>query len=186
MATVGRVRGRQANRSGARDRGRGKDAVSAGPVAIALARYHRVGLDTACFIYHLSRHPSYAPVTAELFSMIEAGALAAVTSSLALIEILARPKELGNQAAAESYKVVLATFPNLELRRSDIAITEAAADLRVRYRLTTPEAIQLATAVVDGAEAFIGNNEALRAVTEIDIVLLDDLRKASIPSGGRA
>lgn len=155
-------------------------------MAKALGRYKRVGLDTICFIYHLSKHPQYSPITAELFSLIEAGRLVAVTSSLALIEILTRPKQLGYQAAADSYKVVLATFPHLELRRSDIAITEQAADLRVRYGLSTPEAIQLATAIVDGADAFIGNTAELRAVKEIEIVLLDDLRQASITSGGGA
>lgn len=156
-----------------------------GPVAQYFSRYRRVGLDTICFIYHLSRHPLYGAITGDLFAMIEAGRLQAVTSSLALIEILARPKELGNQAAVESYQVLLATFPNLELRRSDIAITEQAADLSVRYRLTPPEAIQLATAIVDGAEVFVGNSEALRGVREIKVVLLEDVR-ASTPSGGRA
>jgi predicted nucleic acid-binding protein len=151
-----------------------------GPVGQFFSRYRRVGLDTSCFIYHLSRHPLYMTITADLFTMIEAGRLSAVTSSLALIEILARPKQVGLQAAADNYKVVLSTFPHLELRRADIAITELAADLRVRYRVTTPEAIQLATAIVDDAEAFIGNTEPLRAVKEIEVVLLEDIRASAV------
>lgn len=160
----------------------------AGPPTIlsrALAHYRRVGLDTICFIYHLSKHPQYLPFTDELFRLIEQGRLAAVTSSLVLMEVLARPQQLGNHAAVESYRVALSTFPNLELRRSDIAIVEQAADLRARYRLSTPEAIQLATALIDGAEAFIGNSPALRAIREIDVVLFEDLA-AALPSGGRA
>jgi len=153
------------------------------PVGRSLGRYRKVGLDTICFIYHLSKHPLYNAITADLFAMIEAGRLAAVTSSLALIEILARPKQIGHQAAADNYKVVLATFPHLELRRADIAITELAADLRVRYRVTTPEAIHVATAIVDGAQAFIGNTEPLRAVKEIEVVLLEDLRASMAPEG---
>jgi len=51
--------------------------------------------------------------------------------------------------------------------------------------VTTPEAIQLATAIVDGADAFIGNTEPLRAVKEIEVVLLEDLR-ASTAAEGRA
>ena len=156
-----------------------------GPAAQAFGRYQRVGLDTICFLYHLSRHPLYSAITAELFALIEAGRLTAVTSSLALIEILARPKQVGHQSAADNYRVVLATFPNLELRRADIAITELAADLRVRYGVTTPEAIQLATAIVHGADAFVGNSEVVRGVKEIEVVLLKDLR-ASTSSEGRA
>lgn len=161
-------------------------------VAQVLAGHKRVGLDTICFIYHLSRHPEYVAVTDELFRLIESGRVNAVTSSLALVEILTRPKQLGHHAAVESYRVALATFPHLELRRSDIAITEQAADLRARYHLSTPEAIQLATALVDGADVFIGNSPALRAVAEIRVLLLEDLRaradgaedRSTSPEGG--
>lgn len=178
MAAVRRLGAGARKRGGAVPQHRLVAGVSkpGGPGAQIFGRYRRVGLDTICFIYHLSKHPLYTTITADLFGMIETGRLAAVTSSLALIEILARPKQMGHQSAADNYKVVLATFPNLELRRADIAITELAAELRVRYRVTTPEAIHLATAIVDGADAFIGNTEPLRAVKEIEVVLLDDVR----------
>lgn len=173
--------------NGARHRGSAKAVLPAGVVGAALARHTRVGLDTACFIYHLSNDPRYLPLTSALFSLIESGKVTAVTSSLTLVEILTRPKLLGHQAAVESYRVALATFPNLELRRSDIVITERAAELRARYRLATPVALQLATALVEGAQAFIGNAPALRAVNELEIILLEDLRAGvSTPSGRRA
>ncbi|HEY3248943.1 MAG TPA: PIN domain-containing protein [bacterium] len=171
---------RPGDRGSAGSRERGTAERSSSPnVPQALERYRRVGLDTIVFIYHLSNHPLYAPITAGIFASIESGRISAVTSSLALIEILSRPKQLGHQAAVDSYRAALATFPHLELRRSDIAVTEQAADLRGRYRLAIPEAIQLATAIVDGAEAFVGNAPALRGVREIDVVLLDDLRAAA-------
>lgn len=172
----------------ARKRGNAKRhdvPVPAGPAVELFSRYRRVGLDTICFIYHLSKHPLYTAITADLFAMIEAGRLSAMTSSLALMEILTRPKQVGHEDAADTYKVVLATFPNLELRRADIAITELAAELRIRYRITTPEAIQLATAIVGDADAFIGNSESLRQVKEIEVLLLEDLR-ASTAAEGRA
>ncbi|HEU5300214.1 MAG TPA: PIN domain nuclease [bacterium] len=160
-------------------------AAAASPLRRALGGARRVGLDTICFIYHLSKHPVYFPITSELFRLIEQGTVAGVTSSLALVEILTRPQQLGHHVAVESYKMALATFPHLELRRSDIAITELAASLRARYQLATPEAVQLATALVDGAEVFVGNAPALRQVRELQVVLLDDLR-VSTPSGGGA
>src|SRR4030067_406062 len=122
---------------------------AASPVARTLRRYRRIGLDTICFIYHLSKHPEYFPITSELFRLIEAGRFAAVTSSLALVEILTRPQQLGHHVAGENYKIAPATFPHLELRRSDIAITAQAASLRARHQLSTPAAARLATALVD-------------------------------------
>lgn len=186
MATVERPK---AGSAGAREPQAGQRPSRGNGTGItaAMSRYRRIGLDTVVFIYHLSNHSVYGRMTEELFGLIESGQITAVTSSLALVEILARPKQLGHQAAVDSYRSALATFPNLELRRSDIAVTEQAADLRARYRLSTPEAIQLATAVVDGADAFLGNTPALRAVRELDVHLLDDLlARRSSPSRTRA
>ena len=61
----------------------GAEAVdgAASPVTRTLRRYKRIGLDTICFIYHLSKHPEYFPITSELFRLIEQGRVAAVTSS---------------------------------------------------------------------------------------------------------
>lgn len=148
-----------------------------GAVADRLLSYGRVGLDPICFIYHLGRHPQYVGITTQIFDLIESGKLTAVTSTLTLLTILTRAKMLGHQAAADSYKAVLTTFPNLELRRSDFSIADLASDLRVRYRIGTPEAIQIATAIVEGAGAYLCDDPALSKVVELDVVLLRDLRK---------
>ncbi len=148
-----------------------------GTVEERLLGYRRVGLDPICFIYHMGRHPDYVEVTTEIFDLIESGKLTAVTSTLTLLTILTRAKMLGHQAAADSYKALLTTFPNLELRRSDFSIADLASDLRVRYRIGTPEAIQIATAIVEGAGAYLCDDPTLSKVMELDVVLLRDLHR---------
>ena len=47
-----------------------------------------------------------------------------------------------------------------------------AADLRARFNLRTPDAIQVATAIIAGAQAFITNDARLKSVTEIPVLLI--------------
>lgn len=50
-----------------------------------------------------------------------------------------------------------------------------AAELRARYMLRTPDAIQVAASLHAGCEAFLTNDADLRRVTELRIVLVSDL-----------
>jgi predicted nucleic acid-binding protein len=52
-------------------------------------------LDTAIFIYHFEKHPSYFPLTQEIFSGIEAGLRKGVASTITLMEIIVKPLALG-------------------------------------------------------------------------------------------
>ena len=57
----------------------------------------------------------------------------------------------------------------------DARMAEIAADLRARYRLRTPDALQIAAALVTGCEAFLTNDAALRRVTDLQVLVLDEL-----------
>ncbi len=50
-----------------------------------------------------------------------------------------------------------------------------AAMLRARCRLSTPDAIQVTTALERHAPAFLGNDKSLRKITEIECLILDDI-----------
>jgi len=54
-------------------------------------------------------------------------------------------------------------------------VADLAAQLRARYRLSTPDAIQIATALDAGATGFIGNDKGWRKVQEIECLVLDDV-----------
>jgi predicted nucleic acid-binding protein len=55
------------------------------------------------------------------------------------------------------------------------AAAERAADLRARYRLLTPDALQIAVALEAGCEAFLTNDLMLKRVTELRVLVLDEL-----------
>ncbi|MBI4401520.1 MAG: PIN domain-containing protein, partial [Nitrospirae bacterium] len=56
-----------------------------------------------------------------------------------------------------------------------IEVADRAAELRARYRLSTPDAIHVATAINGAATGFIGNDKGIKEVREIECVILDDL-----------
>ncbi len=136
-----------------------------------------VGVDTMVFIYHLEDHPAYAGITEYIFKSIEARKYAAVTSVITLIELLFKPMREGNDAAAQDYRELLLTFPNLRIVNLDANISEKASYFRAKYGITTPDAVQIATVMSQGGAAFITNDESLAKIEEIRVILLDEIRK---------
>lgn len=65
--------------------------------------------------------------------------------------------------------------PSLTTVVINAAIAERAAALRVRYRLRTPDALQVAAALAHGCEAFLTNDRDLARVTDLRMIILDDL-----------
>jgi len=135
-----------------------------------------IGLDTPVFIYHLEAHPRYLPLTQELLIGVQAGQWAAYTSTVTLMELTVRPWQLELSGVAREYEALLVHFPHLAVADVTRDIARQAAQLRARHRIRPVDAIQLATALVHGATAFVTNDAALARLTPVlDLVLLDDL-----------
>lgn len=140
-----------------------------------LQRRKAYGLDTMAFIYHFEENPTYTTFTKPLFELIEAGETRGVTSTISLMEILVKPKQLGDLAAVEDYKYALTNFPNLKLRNLDPEVAEKAAEIRARHNTRLPDAIQIATSLIEEAEAFITNDTKLRNISEIEIIIMKEI-----------
>ena len=140
----------------------------------SLTSHKLVGVDTSPFIYHLEEDPNYSKLTVRLFEEIEKGTLKAVTSVLTLMEVLVRPKQKGDRQAVEDYRFVLKTFPNLSLRPIDDNAAERASDLRAEYGIKPPDALQVGTALSNRATGFVTNDERLKKIRELEVMVLDD------------
>ena len=55
------------------------------------------------------------------------------------------------------------------------AVGDAAAELRARYNVSLTDAFQVAAALAGLCDAFLTNDTALRRVTELVVLVLDDL-----------
>jgi len=139
------------------------------------AEHQRISLDTNVFIYFLQDHPRYGSWCGSLFDLIERGHNPAVTSTVTLLELLVQPYRAQQEELAQKVFALTSTYPKLEWVPLTMNLADRAAELRARYRLSTPDAIQLATAIVHKATRFYGNDCGLRRVKEIECIIVDDL-----------
>jgi predicted nucleic acid-binding protein len=142
-----------------------------------LRKHPVIALDSSIFIYHLEDHPRYAPLTEIIFDDLEKGMNKGITSYLTLMEIITKPKAEGLLQVARDYEYYLTTFPNLTFYEMGIEIARKASDLRATERIKSPDAIQLATAILHGATAFLTNDKIFERVKGIDILILDKFLK---------
>ena len=142
-----------------------------------LKNHSVIGVDTSLFIYHLEDHPRYAPLSEIVFTALEKGSHEGITSYLTLMEILIKPKTEGLPQVARDYEYYLTTFPNLTFYEMGLDVARKASDLRATERIKTPDAIQLATAILYGATAFLTNDKIFERVKGVDIFILDKLLK---------
>jgi predicted nucleic acid-binding protein len=144
-------------------------------IAEALDGVTALGVDTAPLIYFIEQHPVYAGRLRMIIERFEAGQLHGYTSVITLTEVLTRPREIGAVDLVAAYRAVLLNSRNFTLVPIDATIADQAADLRARYRLRTPDALQLAVALAAGCQAFLTNDRQMRRITELRVLLLDDL-----------
>lgn len=140
-----------------------------------LKKHPTIALDSSIFIYHLEDHPRYAPLTEIIFDALEKGKNRGVTSYLTLMEIITKPKSDGLLQVARDYEYYLTTFPNLTFYEMGLEVARKASDLRATERIKSPDAIQLATAILYGATAFLTNDRIFERIKEMDILILDKL-----------
>jgi len=140
-----------------------------------LARAKVIGLDTPIFIYFLENNARYGPLAQLTINGIEKGKWRGVTSTITLMEITVRPWQLGRESAAREYEAILVHFPNLSVVDVDRNVARAAAQLRAKYNVSPPDALQVAASLSYGAKAFLTNDKRLSRLQElIDILVLDD------------
>ena len=140
-----------------------------------LAKAKVIGLDTPIFIYFLENNERYGPLAQLTINGIEKGKWQGVTSTITLMEITVRPWQLGRESAAREYEAILVHFPNLSIVDVDRNVARAAAQLRAKYNVSPPDALQVAASLSYGAKAFLTNDKRLARLQElIDILVLDD------------
>jgi predicted nucleic acid-binding protein len=151
-----------------------------GKVTLNLKRYNRICLDTAPFIYFIEENPRYISIVERIFSEISYGNILGISSYLTLLEVLVRPIKENAREIANEYRDLLLGNIFLRMFPLDDRVAEKAAELRAKYdgngfKLNTPDAIQIATGLLNGAEIFLTNDRDLKQVQEMEVVILDEV-----------
>jgi predicted nucleic acid-binding protein len=120
--------------------------------------HKNVFLDTAPLIYFIEGHSQYREKLNQIFDLNDKGHFVFITSSITLLEVLVKPLKDGQIKLAEKYINILTNAQGIEVLEVTNALAIKAAELRAKYNLRTPDAIQLATAIEYNADYFLTND----------------------------
>ncbi len=141
-------------------------------------------VDSSALVYLVEGAPGSSRRSAveRLLAEAETRGLRLLASTLVWTELLEKPFADGDAALADRYRVLLCDSRRIELRVVDVAVADRAAALSaslapaLRRRMSTADIIHIATALVAGAGAVLGNDEAWREVPSCPpLILVDEL-----------
>jgi len=140
-----------------------------------LSLLRTIGLDSMCFIYQFADHPEFGALTNLIFTLLEEQKISAVTSTVTVTEVFVKPEEANDQLTINEYEKVFKHLPNLEIIPVDFSLARLASKLRGRYRgIKTADSIQVAAALLKGCRGFITNDNALKQIKEIEVIVIKD------------
>lgn len=141
----------------------------------ALKSVTRLFFDTAPVVYFLEETSPYIEVVATIFNALDERRFIGVFSPVTLAECLVYPIRQQNLVLQAAYFKVIAESDYHPFFETSRTIAREAARLRAGYNLSLTDAIQVATAIEAGCDAFLTNDKGLRRVTELNILVLEDL-----------
>lgn len=146
--------------------------IKLGSWKMNLKKFKLIGLDTNIFSYHFHNHPQFVKFTNIIFNYLNQDQLKGITSVITLTELLSVNVNL---AKIKILQQAFQTTPNLTVLDVAQEIALEAAKIRRKYGFRTPDAIQLATAKLSRAKAYITNDQRLKSYPGLKIILLSEI-----------
>ena len=140
-----------------------------------LASGTRLYIDTAPLIYYIEEHPNYLAQMEAIVNAIDEGQMFAFSSVITLTEVLTHPLKMSNKQLEQQYRDILLSSATYHLLSVSQDIAADAALLRARYNLRTPDALHIASALDSFCDAFLTNDQGLKRVNELPVLLLDEI-----------
>lgn len=125
----------------------------------------RVYLDTPPVIYVVEQARPFAP---RVEARLAAVGVRQVSSELTRMECRVKPLRDWNTALLQDYEDYF-TRVIAEVVGLSRAVLDRAAEIRAQYKFKTPDAIQLAAAVLSGCDVFLTNDHRLDPFTGITV-----------------
>ncbi len=138
-----------------------------------MVSYKRIGLDTNILIYYIEEHPVYFKKVVPFIDRIANNKATGITSYVTLLELLVKPIREKRFDLVDQYRTILTN--HLMMVQLDECVSSKAAELRAKYSIRTPDAIQLASIISRNGDVFITNDERLETVKEIKVLTLKDI-----------
>jgi predicted nucleic acid-binding protein len=139
----------------------------------SILKGHRVYFDAMIFIYLLEGYRELRDRLDDIQQSLKHGEIEAVTSELTLCETLVAPFRRNQPALASKYREFIESSGAFALIPVDRDIWVRASLYRAQFRLATPDAIHMASAVKAECSLFLTNDKAIRGPNAVRVVMID-------------
>ena len=139
-----------------------------------------VYIDSVVIIYTLQGNPIFYELLEPLWTQFQARNILIVSSELAIPEVLVSPLRRGDRSQISNYENLLFQS-GIDLIPINREILLLATELRVKYRLKTPDAIHAATALSANCRRFITNDKDFCNIAGLPVVVLSELLNERSP-----
>ncbi|KYC40808.1 twitching motility protein PilT [Scytonema hofmannii PCC 7110] len=135
----------------------------------------KIYIDTSIVIYTIEVHPNYWQLLQPLWQKFQVGQIELITSELTLLESLVIPFRQLNTNLIDTYEHLLLSSVIQLIPINQIILREAARLRATTASLRTPDAIHAATAIISGCTQFLTNDQRLRTLPSLPVVVLDEV-----------
>lgn len=139
-----------------------------------LVQANKIGLDVNIILYYLHQDRAFGKQSLRLLTATK-GKIK-VISALVYTEAFVYVFEDDDESLVKKQLKALESIPRLQIIDPTKQICLTAAQLRAAYKLKTPDAIHIATAIDSGCDVFITNDDNLKKVQEITVLTLRDIK----------
>lgn len=143
-----------------------------------LASARRAHLDASVLALHLTGSPRFTPLTRTLLEMLAEGEVRGSTSALTIYQLLVEAYRRGEGETAATAERYLTTIPGLDVVDVTPAIARQASQVRAQLGGSVERAIQIATALSEGAHVYLTQRSAFRRVAGMSVESLELLGEA--------
>lgn len=140
-----------------------------GKLRSALEAASHVHVDASVLALHMAGDGRYLPLTRALLEMLDRGELTASTSALSIYQLLVEAYRRGEAETAATAERYLTTIPGLDVIDLTPAIARQAAQVRAQLGGTAERAVQIATALSEGAHTYLTQRSAFRRVAGMSV-----------------
>jgi hypothetical protein len=141
----------------------------------ALEKSRVLFLDTGVIVRLLQMHPDYYPVVSSVLDFAYENNVTLLVSNVTLFEISKKAFALGEGLLSRQYREFFEHSRNVKPCEVTGEIAVKAAEYAGTQKLSNEESLRLATAYVCGADCILTDTAAFRDLTDVPVVLLDDV-----------
>ena len=141
----------------------------------ALEKSRVLFLDTGAIVRLLQMHPDYYPVVSSVLDFAYENNVTLLVSNVTLFELSKKAFALGEGLLSRQYREFFEHSRNVKSCEVSSEIAVKAAEFAGANKLSDEESLRLATAYVCGADCILTDCAAMRDLTDVPVVMLDEV-----------